>query len=90
MYCRARDTASSKEARKRADVLACEAWNQRMLRYKGPAQPSPTLGDFLNGGYPRLHHAVWLSVTDARLVRKIRKIPTRGIAASPFRFLFVD
>jgi hypothetical protein len=31
------------EARKEADRLACEAWNQRMLGYKGPAQPSPAL-----------------------------------------------
>jgi hypothetical protein len=41
----------AKEARKEADRLACEAWNQRMLGYKGPAQPSPTLGDALNAGY---------------------------------------
>jgi hypothetical protein len=34
-------------ARKEADRLACEAWNQRMLGYKGPAQPSPSLGDAL-------------------------------------------
>jgi hypothetical protein len=34
----------AKEARKEADWLACEAWNQRMLGYKGPAQPSPPLG----------------------------------------------
>ena len=33
-----------------ADKLACEAWNKRMLAYKGPAQPSPTLGDALNAG----------------------------------------
>jgi hypothetical protein len=39
------------EARKQADRLACEAWNQRMLGYKGPAQPSPALGDVLNAGY---------------------------------------
>lgn len=39
------------EARRRADILACEAWNMRMLGYKGPAQPSPTLGDTLNAGY---------------------------------------
>ena len=32
----------AKEARKEADRLACEAWNYRMLGYKGPAQPSPT------------------------------------------------
>jgi hypothetical protein len=38
----------AREARKQADKLACEAWNQRMLGHKGPAQPSPTLGDVLN------------------------------------------
>jgi hypothetical protein len=40
----------AKEARKVADRLACEAWNQRMLGFKGPAQPSPSLGDALNAG----------------------------------------
>jgi hypothetical protein len=40
----------AKEARRKADRLACEAWNFRMLGYKGPAQPSPTLGDALNAG----------------------------------------
>ena len=39
------------EARQVADRLACEAWNKRMLGYKGPAQPSPALGDALNAGY---------------------------------------
>ena len=39
------------EARREPDRLACEAWNQRMLGYKGPAQPSPTLGDALNAGF---------------------------------------
>jgi hypothetical protein len=39
------------EARKEADRLACIAWNQRMLGFKGPAQPSPSLGDALNAGY---------------------------------------
>ena len=32
------------EARKEADRLACEAWNKRMLGFKGPAQPSPDAG----------------------------------------------
>jgi hypothetical protein len=41
----------AREARQQADKLACEAWNQRMLGYKGPAQPSPALGDALNAGY---------------------------------------
>ena len=39
------------EARQEADRLACEAWTKRMLAFKGPAQPSPTLGDALNAGY---------------------------------------
>jgi hypothetical protein len=42
------------EARRVADHLACVAWSQRMLAFQGPAQPSPTLGDALNGGYPYL------------------------------------
>ena len=42
------------EARKEADKLACEAWNKRMLAFKGPAQPSPTLGEALNAGYAHL------------------------------------
>jgi hypothetical protein len=41
----------AKEARKEADRLACIAWNQRMLGYQGPAQPSPALGDAVNAGY---------------------------------------
>jgi hypothetical protein len=41
----------AKEVRKEADQLACKAWNMRMLGYKGPAQPSPLLGDALNAGY---------------------------------------
>jgi hypothetical protein len=47
----AASAARAKGARKEADRLACEAWNQRMLGYKGPAQPSPALGDALNAGY---------------------------------------
>lgn len=41
----------AKEARKEADRLACQAWNYPMVGYRGPAQPSPTLGDALNAGY---------------------------------------
>ena len=41
----------AREARQVADRLACEAWNKRMLAFKGPAQPSPSLGDALNAGY---------------------------------------
>jgi hypothetical protein len=41
----------AKQARKDADQYACIAWNNRMLGYKGPAQPLPTLGDALNAGF---------------------------------------
>ena len=47
-------TERAKEARKEADMLVCEVWNKRMLGFKGPAQPSPTLGDALNAGYSYL------------------------------------
>jgi hypothetical protein len=39
------------EARRKADRLACDAWNKRMLGFQGPAQPSPALGDALNAGF---------------------------------------
>jgi hypothetical protein len=39
------------EARKQADRLVCEAWNKRMLAFHGPAQPSPTFGNAINGGF---------------------------------------
>lgn len=42
---------SAAKARREADQLACKAWNMRLLGFKGPAQPSPTLGDALNAGY---------------------------------------
>lgn len=41
----------AKDARREADRLACEAWNYRMLGYRGPAQPSPTIGDAINAGF---------------------------------------
>ncbi|MBV8820790.1 MAG: hypothetical protein JO022_20685 [Acidobacteriaceae bacterium] len=41
----------AKHARKEADALACDAWNKRMLGNRGPARPSPTLGDALNASY---------------------------------------
>jgi hypothetical protein len=42
------------DARRQADRLTCEAWNKRMLAFKGPAQPSPALGEALNAGYSYL------------------------------------
>src|SRR6202140_357335 len=39
------------EARKEADRLAAAAGDQPMPGFKGPAQPSPAVGDALNAGY---------------------------------------
>jgi hypothetical protein len=41
----------ARETRRIADLAAVKAWNDRMLGYQGPAQPSPTIGDALNAGY---------------------------------------
>jgi hypothetical protein len=43
-----------KRPRRAADRLACDAWHKRMLAFRGPAQPSPAIGDALNAGYRHL------------------------------------
>ena len=37
-----------------ADKLLCESWNEKMWSDGGPAQPSPTIGQAVNGGFPGL------------------------------------
>jgi hypothetical protein len=44
------------KAIKAADRAEAEAWSVRMEGYGGPAQPSPTIGQCINGGL------VWLEV----------------------------
>jgi|SRR5450631_2595353 hypothetical protein len=46
---RAREEA--KKAIREADRSEAEAWSIRMESYGGPAQPSPTIAQCLNGGY---------------------------------------
>ncbi len=69
----------AREARKQSDRLAVEAWNVRMLAFRGPAQPSPALGDALNAGYRYLevkclgyetHQTVALDMCDGRRPRR--------------------
>jgi hypothetical protein len=47
------DTArqEARQAVRAADRAEAEAWSTRMEGYGGPAQPSPTIGQCLNGGY---------------------------------------
>jgi hypothetical protein len=37
-----------------ADNLACQSWNERMWSDGGPIDPSPTIDQAINGGYPCL------------------------------------
>jgi hypothetical protein len=39
---------------KRADDLACQSWNERMWSDGGPIDPSPTVDQAINGGFPFL------------------------------------
>src|SRR5258705_7247069 len=41
----------AKKAARAADRAEAQAWSVRMEGYGGPAQPSPTIGQCLNGGY---------------------------------------
>ena len=54
MSAKMRAETARQEARKAAraaDRAEAEAWSVRMEGYGGPAQPSPTIGQCLNGGY---------------------------------------
>src|SRR5580704_2155273 len=42
---------AAKKAVREADRAEAEAWSIRMEGYGGPAQPSPTIGQCLGGGY---------------------------------------
>src|SRR3982074_2656210 len=48
-----------------ADNLACQRWNERMWSDGGPIDPSPTIDQAINGGFP------WLEIRCAR-----RKTPS--------------
>jgi len=41
---------AAQKANREADRADAEAWSVRMEGYVGPAQPSPTIGQCLNGG----------------------------------------
>jgi hypothetical protein len=41
----------AKKAIHEADAAECLLWSEQMEGFGGPAQPSPTIGQCLNGGY---------------------------------------
>ncbi|MGY3511270.1 hypothetical protein [Bradyrhizobium lupini] len=49
---------------KQADRLLCESWNERMWSDGEPIDPSPTIDQAINGGYP------WLEIECSRCKTK--------------------
>src|SRR5579859_5199219 len=47
-----------------ADNLTCQSWNERMWSDGGPVDPSPTIDQAINGGYP------WLEIACSRCKAK--------------------
>jgi hypothetical protein len=47
-----------------ADNLSCQSWNEKMWSDGGPADPSPTIDQALNGGFP------WLEIECSRCKTK--------------------
>ncbi len=80
----ARDAA--KKAIRAADRAEAEAWSIRMEGYGGPAQPSPTLGQCLNGGLGFLEVECNRCKTKASLpldaIRRPRDTPIWKLEAS--------
>ena len=40
---------AARDAQRKADEMACKAWNMRMSQEGGPTQPSPSLRAAING-----------------------------------------
>src|SRR5437660_9531509 len=69
----------AKQAAREADRAEAEAWSIRMEGYGGPTQPSPTIGQCLNGGYGWLEIECCRCKTRASLpldaIRRTRETP---------------
>lgn len=77
--------AAHKAARD-ADRAAAELWSIQMEAYGGPAQPSPTIGQCLNGGYGWLEVKCHRCETQASIsfdaVRRPRDTPIWKLEAA--------
>jgi hypothetical protein len=60
---------------RRADDLACQSWNERLWADGGPIDPSPTVEQAINGGFP------WLEIECSRCRAK------RDVDLSTLRFV---
>jgi hypothetical protein len=74
------------KAIREADRAEAEAWSIQMEGYGGPAQPSPTIGQCLNGGYGWLEVECRRCKTRASLpldaIRRPRDTPIWKLEAS--------
>jgi hypothetical protein len=65
---------------RKADNLACQSWNEKMWSAGGPVNPSPTIGEAINGGY------LWLEVQCSRCKTK-RSVDLAKIQRAPDSFI---
>jgi phage FluMu protein Com len=63
-----------------ADRLPCESWNERMWADGKPAEPSPTIDQAVNGGYP------WLEIECSRCKTK-RDVDIAALSHPPTTFV---
>ncbi|MEH2513209.1 hypothetical protein V1291_004563 [Nitrobacteraceae bacterium AZCC 1564] len=63
-------------ARRERDAAECQLWSEQIEGFGGPAQPSPTIAQCLNGGYP------WLQVKCARC-SSMASIPLEHVRRKP-------
>jgi hypothetical protein len=65
-----------------ADNLACQSWNEKMWSDGGPIDPSPTIDQAINGGFP------WLEIKCSRLQDAARsEIVRRLVVRYQLRYL---
>jgi hypothetical protein len=76
----------AKKAAREADRAEAYAWSVRMEGYGGPAQPSPTIAQCLNGGYDWLEVKCHRCETQASLpldaIRRPRDTPIWKLEAA--------
>lgn len=74
------------EAIRQRDAAECRLWSHQMEGFGGPAQPSPTIGQALNGGFPFLEVQCRRCNTrtsiDLRYVRRKPETPVWTLEAS--------
>ena len=65
---------------KQADKLLCESWNERMWADGGPIDPSPSVDQAINGGFP------WLQIECSRCKTK-RDVDLASLRHPPTTFV---